>query len=169
MECFRSTRSTSQQSPAVYAHCVMTGSLPPPFIGTFVRCPLFCYRPLCGFDYRALRWSANPIQLVTYLWLLSTLAMWSWLFTIFSCFVDVCCRAHACVCVPTRTPDLQADSLPFWSCCFLSVGTWSDRESLAEAALSTQCSPKASWKAFYPTLCCLFFFFLINIPHSPVS
>lgn len=66
MERFRSPGSMSQQSPAVYAHCVMTGSLPPPFIGTFVRCPLFCYRPCVGSITAP--YAALPIQLVTYLW-----------------------------------------------------------------------------------------------------
>lgn len=158
IERFRSPGSTSQQSPAVYAHCVMTGSLPPPFIGTFVCCPLFCYRPCVGSITAP--YAALPIQLVTYLWH-ATFYYRRVILVVYHplmfcrCMLSCTCMC-VCLCPHTWTPDPQADPLPFWSCCFLSVGTWSPREGLVEAAVSTQCSPQTSWKTFHPALCCLF-------------
>lgn len=134
------------------ARCVMTGSLPPPFIRTFVRRPLFCHRPLCGLDYSALRWPANPISHLSVARSFplalcdpacgpSSHVLWMY----------VVVHVHACVCVClsphvyTRRPGGSSSILVV----LLLIGRHlipppPPREGLVEAAISTQRSPQAS-------------------------
>lgn len=74
-----------------------------------------------------------------------------------SVFVRVCSRVFA------RPPGRPVF---VWLLISGHLISWSPSEGLVEAAISTQHSPQATWKAFYPALCTLF---LINIPHSPAS
>lgn len=78
----------------------------------------------------------------------------------------VWCVWYVCVCVCTWDPRASLSLFVVWLLIRGHLVSWSPSEGLVEAAISTQHSPKATWKAFYPALCSLF---LINIPHSPAS
>ena len=66
------------------------------------------------------------------------------------------CVWYVCVCVRSKcVRDPRARPLPL-SVVFLHIRvhliSWSPSEALVEAAISTQHSPQATWKAFYPAL-----------------
>lgn len=48
VETHREPESTPQQNPAVCDRCVMAGSVPPPFIASFVPCPVFAIGDCVG-------------------------------------------------------------------------------------------------------------------------
>lgn len=165
-------RSTPERSPAACEQCVMSGSVPLPFIAPFVPCPVFAISHCVGLI--TVTCSGLPIPLVTNLWhatcsslcVCAPSCVRTHMFDVFDTAAFVCVRSH--VCTGPRPPPGKASSLfsVMWLLIRGHLIPWSPSEGLVEAAISTQHSPQATWKAFYPALCSLF---LINIPHSPAS
>lgn len=106
----------------------MAGSVPLPFIASFVPCPVFAISHCVGLI--TVTCSGLPIPLVTNLWHATCSSLCACapscvrthMFDVFDTSVFVCVRSHVCTSPPAPP---QAKPLPiFLSCGFLSEATW---------------------------------------------
>lgn len=144
----------------------MAGSVPLPFIASFVPCPVFAIGHCVGLI--TVPCTGLPIPLGTNLWHATCYSLCVLLVvnarTCLMCLICLCLCMYAHMCA--RDPRAGLFPLVVWLLIRGHLISWSPSEGLVEAAISTQHSPQATWKAFYPALCSLF---LINFPHSPAS
>lgn len=145
-------RPTPQQSPAVCEQCGMAGSVPLPFIATFVPCPVFAISHRVGLI--TVPYTGLPIPLVTNLWhaTCSSACVILVVYECLMCLIHLCVYAHMCM----RPLGKASCLFVMWLLIRGHFIPWSPSESLLEAAISTQHSPQATWKAFYPARCSLF-------------